>query len=86
MRKNEPTGWKVLKQPINVSSFWVCASFPYTKKLELIAINKLGKLCFHGTFLVKIYAYYVIKEFQIFKTIFLKLILDSSLKRFSLNK
>ena len=26
--------WKVLKQLFNVSSFWVCASFPYTENLN----------------------------------------------------
>ena len=31
MRKNESTGWKVLKQLFNVLNFWVCPSFPYTQ-------------------------------------------------------
>ena len=30
-RKNELTGWKVLKQPFNFSNFWVCAAFPYNQ-------------------------------------------------------
>ena len=44
MRKNEKTGWKVLKQLFNVLNLWVSASFPYTKKTGTDCNNKLGKV------------------------------------------
>ena len=50
--KNESTGGKVLKQLFNILNFRVCTISSY-RKLQLIAMNKLGKVWFHGKFLIK---------------------------------
>ena len=42
--------WKVL---FNVLNSWLCALFPYTQNWDFIAMNKLEKVWFHSTFLVK---------------------------------
>ena len=43
IRKNESTGWKVLKQLFNFLNFWVCASFAYTQKWSWMQLLNLEK-------------------------------------------
>ena len=47
MRKNELTGWKVLKQLFNVLNYWVCVSFPYIKNLKWLQWINLEKFDFN---------------------------------------
>ena len=70
MRKNESTGWKALKQTFKFLNFWVCAFISLYTKLELIAMNKLGKVWFHSTFIEKFHGCSV-RGFISFKQLFL---------------
>ena len=63
------TGWKILKQPFNVLIFWVCASFPYTENRTMVAINKLGKVWFCSTFLLKFYGCFL-RNFKSLKQLY----------------
>ena len=56
---------KSIKEIFSCFKFRVCASFPYTQNW-----NKLGKVWFHSTLLVKFHGYSV-RNFQFLKQLFL---------------
>ena len=53
MKKNESTGWKVLKQLFKNFKFLSVSIISLYRKMKLIAMNKLGNVWFHGIFLIK---------------------------------
>ena len=63
------TGWKILKQPFNVLIFWVCASFPYTENWIMVAVNKLVKVWFCSTFLLKFHGCFL-RNFKSLKQLY----------------